>query len=228
MQKIPHHLAIIMDGNRRWARERNLPSLEGHRRGYEKLKEIAELCFKKGIGILTVFAFSTENWNRSKNEISYLMKLLKKAINESLEMFDKDNIKIKVSGRLGELSYDLQKAILNTVEATRNNTKGVLNLALNYGGRIEIIDAVKRIIAQKISAEKIDEKVIQENLYANDLIDPDLIIRTSGEQRLSGFLLWQSAYSELYFTPKYWPDFTERDLDKALEEYSKRERRFGK
>lgn len=227
-QRIPRHLGIIMDGNRRWAKEKGLPSLEGHRRGYEKLKEIGKLCFEKGIKILTVFAFSTENWNRSKEEVSYLMKLLKKAVKEGLTEFHKRDIQIRISGRINQLSKDLQRAIFKTTEKTKDNQKGIINIALNYGGRMEIIDAIKKIINKKIGVAKIDEKTIKENLYTEDLPDPDLIIRTSGEQRLSGFLLWQSAYSELYFTKKYWPDFGEMDLEKALKEYSERERRFGK
>jgi len=228
MQKIPQHIGIIMDGNRRWAKERGLPSLEGHHQGYEKLKEIAKLCFKRGVKVLTVFAFSTENWDRSKEEVSYLMALLKLAVKEALNEFHKDNIRMKISGRINQLSEDLQEAITETVEKTRNNTKGILNLALNYGGRPEIIDAIKEIIDKNIPAQKIDEKIIKENLYMSDLPDPELIIRTSGEKRLSGFLLWESAYSELYFTKKYWPDFNEKDLDDALQEYDRRERRFGK
>lgn len=228
MQKIPQHIGIIMDGNRRWAKERGLPSLEGHHQGYEKLKEIAKLCFKRGVKVLTVFAFSTENWDRSKEEVSYLMALLKMAVKEALDEFHKDNIRMKISGRINQLSKDLQEAITETVEKTRNNTKGILNLALNYGGRPEIIDAIKEIIDKNIPAQKIDEKIVKENLYMSDLPDPELIIRTSGEKRLSGFLLWESAYSELYFTKKYWPDFNEKDLDEALQEYDRRERRFGK
>lgn len=227
-QKIPQHIGIIMDGNRRWAKERGLPALEGHRQGYERLKKIARLCFKKGVKILTVFAFSTENWDRSKKEVSYLMRLFKRAVQESLNEFHKENIRIKISGRINQLSKDLQEVISRTVEKTKNNTKGILNIALNYGGRPEIIDAIKKIIEKRIPTNKIDEKIIKENLYTSDLPDPELIIRTSGEQRLSGFLLWESVYSELYFTPKYWPDFNEQDLNKALEEYTQRERRFGK
>ncbi len=228
MQKIPQHIGIIMDGNRRWAKERGLPSLEGHHQGYEKLKEIAKLCFRRGVKVLTVFAFSTENWDRSKEEVSYLMALLKRAVKEALDEFHKDNIRMKISGRINQLSKDLQEAITETVEKTRNNTKGILNLALNYGGRPEIIDAIKEIIDKNIPAQKIDEKIVKENLYMSDLPDPELIIRTSGEKRLSGFLLWESAYSELYFSKKYWPDFNEKDLDEALKEYDRRERRFGR
>lgn len=228
MQIIPQHIGIIMDGNRRWAKKQGLSSLEGHLRGYERLKKIARLCFKKGVKFLTFFAFSTENWNRSKEEVSYLMNLLKRAMKESFDEFHRENIKIKISGRMNQLPEDLQEAIEETVEKTKNNIKGVLNIALNYGGRPEIIDAVKNIINKKLSADQIDEKIIKENLYTSDLPDPELIIRTSGEQRLSGFLLWESAYSELYFTDKCWPEFNESDLEKSLEEYANRERRFGK
>ncbi len=228
MQIIPQHIGFIMDGNRRWARRRGLPTLEGHLRGYGKIKKIARLCFEKGVRFLTFFAFSTENWDRSKEEVSYLMDLVKTAMRESFGEFHKKNIRIKISGRINQLPEDLQEIIAETVEKTKNNIQGVLNIALNYGGRPEIIDAVKNIINKKLSADQIDEKTIKENLYTSDLPDPELIIRTSGEQRLSGFLLWESAYSELYFTDKCWPEFNENDLEKSLEEYANRERRFGK
>lgn len=224
----PQHIGIIMDGNRRWAKERGLPSLEGHRRGYDKMKEVSDWCIKRGIKIITVYAFSTENWNRTKREVGYLMRLLKKAVSRELDEFNKRGIKLRVIGRLSGLSGDLQQACLSAMEATKNNKKGVFNLCINYGGRIEIVDAIKNIINKKIPASKIDEEVINQNIYTTGLPDPDLIVRTSGEMRLSGFLTWQSVYSELYFCSKYWPAFTEKDLDKTLSEYTRRQRRFGK
>jgi len=227
-QNLPRHIGIIMDGNRRWARSRDLPTLEGHKIGYEKVKKVGDWCLKRGIKILTVYAFSTENWNRSKEEVSYLMDLLKKALRDDINELHKKNIQVRVIGRLKELSKDLQKAIEEAIELTKNNTKGILNIALNYGGRVEIIDAIKNIIKRKIAPERVTEKVVSDNLYMADLPDPDLIIRTSGEYRLSNFLTWQSSYSELYFIKKHWPDFSEKDLDEAIEEYLRRTRRFGK
>jgi len=217
-----------MDGNRRWAKERGLPTFRGHWYGYQKIKEVGEWCFKKGIKILTLFAFSTENWERSKEEVNYLMKLLKRALKEEVKEIHKKGIKVKVIGSEKELNDELKEAKRKAEEMTKNNKEGILNIALNYGGRREIVEAVKKILNQKIPPEKINENIIEKNLYTAGLPDPDLIIRTSGEQRLSGFLLWQSAYSELYFCPKYWPDFEESDLDEILEWYKKRERRFGK
>lgn len=226
-KNIPYHLGIIMDGNRRWARAHGLPTLYGHKKGYDKIIKMGDLCLEKGIKILTVYAFSTENWNRSKKEVGYLMRLLKRGLTREIRSLHKKNIKIQVIGRIKELSKDLQKAIKETMALTKNNTRGILNIAINYGGRPEIIDAVKKLMAKKLTPVKITEKLIAENLYTAGLPDPDLIIRTSGEQRLSNFLTWQSAYSELYFIKKHWPDFSEKDLDEAIKEYSRRQRRFG-
>jgi len=208
MQNIPYHLGIIIDGNRRWAKERGLPTLEGHRRGYEKVRKVGRWCKEKGVKILTIFAFSTENWNRSKKEVGYLMMLLKQSLsNKEIEELNKDKIQLRVIGQKERLEKKLQELIKKGEEATKNNKEGILNLAINYGGRPEIIEMIKNIIRKKISVEKINEEVISKNLWTDSLPDPDLIIRTSGEQRLSGFLTWQSAYSELYFCNKYWPDF---------------------
>ncbi|MFA5070603.1 MAG: isoprenyl transferase [Patescibacteria group bacterium] len=226
-EKIPRHLGIIMDGNRRWARARGLPTLYGHKKGYDKIMKMGDLCLKKGIKILTVYAFSTENWNRSKKEVAYLMRLLKHGLTTDIRSLHKKNVKVQVIGRIKELSKDLQKAIGETMALTKNNTRGILNIAINYGGRPEIIDAVKKIVAKKINPVKITEKLVAENLYTAGMPDPDLIIRTSGEMRLSNFLTWQSSYSELYFIKKHWPDFSEKDLDEAIAEYSRRQRRFG-
>jgi undecaprenyl diphosphate synthase len=228
MSILPKHIGIIMDGNRRWAKEHGLPKFEGHRRGYEKVKEVGDWCLKRGIKILTLFAFSTENWKRSKEEVNYLMDLLHFALTKELNEFNKRNIKLKIIGRRDGLPEKVAKAATEAERYTAKNNGGLLQMAINYGGRSEIVDAVKKIIKQGLSAEKIGEKTIEQNLYTANVSDPDLIIRTSGEQRLSGFLLWQSAYSELYFCQKYWPDFSEQDLDEALEWYASRERRFGK
>lgn len=228
MSNIPKHIGIIMDGNRRWARERGLPTFEGHRRGYDKVKEVGDWCLARDIKILTVFAFSRENWQRSKEEVDYLMNLLQFALTKELNEFSKRGIKLKIIGRREGLPEKVARAADEAEDRTEKNTRGLLQIAINYGGRSEIVDAVKKIIHQGAAKELVDEKLIEENLYTSGLPDPDLIIRTSGEQRLSGFLLWQSAYSELYFCQKYWPDFSEKDLDEALQWYAGRGRRFGK
>ena len=225
MLKIPHHLGIIIDGNRRWARERGLPTLEGHRRGLGKVKELIKWCQEKGIKILTLFVFSTENWKRAKSEVNFLMKLAKEVINENLNELHKNKIRVRVIGQRERLPEFLQKVITKAEELTKNNKEMILNFALSYGGRAEIVEAIKNIIREKTPPEKITEETIKENLWTSDV---DLIIRTGKEQRISNFLIWQAAYCELYFLPKYWPDFIEKDLDKALKEYSCRQRRFGK
>lgn len=227
-KKIPNHVAIIMDGNRRWAHEKGLPTLVGHKKGYDKFREMGEACLERGIKILTVYAFSTENWNRSKKEINYLMNLLKNAVTKHSKELHKKDIKLQILGRISRLPQDLQEAIKKAVELTKNNKKGILNIALNYGGHAEIIDAVKSIMNDKVSAQKVDESLFEKYLYTAGMPQVDLLIRTGGEMRISNFLPWQLAYAELYFTPKYWPDFTEKDLDDALVDYNKRERRMGK
>lgn len=224
---IPNHVGIIMDGNRRWAKERNLPTLEGHLRGYEKIKQAPDWFFVRGVKILSVFAFSTENWNRSRDEVNYLMKLIKKAIDEELEIAQKKGYQVLISGRIDELPGDLPESCLKIMNDTKTNSKGILNVCLNYGGRAEIIDAVKKMIKNKVTDEQIHEGMIRKYLYQGELSDPDIIIRTSGEQRLSGFQLWKSAYSELMFIKKYWPDFEESDVGLILDEYASRQRRFG-
>lgn len=225
MTKIPHHLGIILDGNRRWAEGKNLPVFEGHRRGWQKVKETIKWCKTRGINILSLFVFSTENWQRPKKEVDYLMKLARLAVMQEGEALHKSNIKMKIIGQKERLPNDLQKSLMSIEDKTKNNTEMLLNFALSYGGRTEIVEAVKKIIEKKISPENITEGLISDNLWASDL---DLIIRTGKEQRISNFLIWQAAYSELYFLPKYWPDFTEKDLDEALADYDSRHRRFGK
>ncbi len=229
MNKVPHHLAIIIDGNRRWAKKRSLLFLRGHQRGLEKVKQISRWCRKKGVKVLTLFAFSTENWNRPKTEVGYLMKLLIRALSrKSIKEIDEDGVRIRIIGQRKRLSSQLQEAIKKAEETTQNNREGILNIALNYGGKAEIVEAVKKIIKKRVPFNKISEKLIEANLWTSGEPNPDLIIRTGGEKRISNFLIWQSAYSELYFSKKYWPDFTERDLDKAFETYAYRQRRFGK
>ena len=226
---IPYHVGIIMDGNRRWARSRGLPPLEGHRQGYEKMKKVGKWCKAKGVKILTVWAFSTENWARSKQEVSYLMDLLANALSKKeIEWIKKENIKLQIIGQRERLSKTLQKLVNEAEEATKNNKDGILNLAISYGGRAEILEAIRKIVAKNIPADKITEEMINQNLWTAGMPYPDLIIRTSGEQRTSGFLLWQSAYSELYFYKKPWPDFSEKDLEEAFGNYVKRQRNFGR
>lgn len=216
-----------MDGNRRWAKKRGLPTLAGHRRGYDVFKQVGDWCLDRGIEVLTVYAFSTENWNRSKKEVEYLMRLLTLALSKEVDGLHRKNIRISVIGRVHELPKRLQKHIGDAMELTKNNTRGTIQLAINYGGRAEIVDAVKKVYRTAKSASAITEQSISAALYTTHQPDPEMIIRTSGEHRLSGFLAWQSVYSELYFLKKNWPDFSEADLDMALLEYRRRQRRFG-
>ncbi len=221
-----NHLAIIMDGNRRWAKKRSLPTLYGHKKGYDKILKVGDWCLERGIKVLTVFAFSTENWNRSKEEVSYLMNLLETGLTKDIKIMHQKGIKVQMIGRLNKLPLVLQKLCRQSMELTKNNTQAVLNIALNYGGQAEIVDAVNQVIATGV--KKVDEQSFAKYLYEPKMPAPDLIIRTSGELRLSGFLLWLSAYSELYFTKVLWPDFSEHDLDQALADYVSRQRRYGK
>ena len=224
MNGVPSHLGIILDGNRRWAKEKGLPVFEGHRKGLEAIKKVINYCKEKGIEVLTLFVFSTENWQRGKEEVNYLMNLAKKTIVNYLKQLDKSEIRVKVIGQRQRLSKALQKEIAKIERITRDNTGMTVNFALSYGGRAEIVAAVKKIIKNKIPLRKVNENTIKNNLWTSDV---DLIIRTGREQRISNFLIWQAAYSELYFYPKYWPDFSKQDLDKAIAEYSRRQRRFG-
>jgi len=225
--KIPTHIGIILDGNRRWAKARNLPTFEGHRLGFENMKTVANYAFDKGIKIMSVFAFSTENWKRSVEEVSYLMDIFKNIIKNELKFLADRGVKLMVSGDITAFDAELREGIIDAQKNTADNKNGIFNVCLNYGGREEIVTAIKKIIQDKISPEQINQDLINKYLYTAGLPDPDLIIRTSGEQRLSGFLTWQSVYSELYFTKKHWPEFTTEDLDMALAEYSQRQRRFG-
>jgi len=220
-----HHLGIIMDGNRRWAKRRGLPTLIGHKKGYGKILKAGDWCLERGIKVLTVFAFSTENWDRSKEEVSYLMNLLREGLRRDIQVMHEKGIKVQILGRLHQLDKDLQKECQLAMELTKNNKKATLNIALNYGGQPEIADAVNQVIKSKL--KKVDEKSLGKFMYDPNMPPLDLIIRTSGEQRISGFMLWHAAYSEFYFPQVCWPGFTEKDLDKALEDFSKRHRRFG-
>ncbi len=226
LKPILHHLAIIMDGNRRWAKKRGLPSLFGHKQGYDKILKTGDWCLERGIKVLTVFAFSTENWNRSKEEVGYLMNLLEQGLTKDIKTMHQKGIKVQMIGRLNELPVKLQELCRQSMELTKNNTNATLNIALNYGGQPEIVDAVNKVIATGV--KKVNEQSFAKYLYEPTMSPPDLIIRTSGEQRLSGFLLWHSAYSELYFTKVLWPAWSAKDLDLALADYASRQRRHGK
>ncbi len=227
----PKHVAIIMDGNRRWAKQNKLTSTIGHKEGAKTIEKIVRYANKIGINYLTVYAFSTENWKRTKEEVGALMGLLQNYLDNFAKKADTENIKIKVLGDIQALSKGVQESILNAIERTKYNTGITFAIAFNYGGRAEIIRATKQI-AEKvkngdIKIEDINEDQIEQHLYTAGMPDPDLLIRTSNEQRTSNFLPWQLVYSEFYFIPKYWPDFTEKDFDIALEEYQKRNRKFG-
>jgi undecaprenyl diphosphate synthase len=224
----PEHVAIIMDGNRRWAQERNLPQFEGHRKGYEKMQGSPAWFFVQGVKVVSFFAFSTENWSRSSEEVNYLMKLMRTAFTEGREELHKVKHKVLVSGRIEELPGDLPEICTQVMDETKKYIGGIVNICLNYGGRAEIIDAVKKMIKNNVDLEQVHEGMLRKHFYQPDLSDPDIIVRMSGEQRLSGFLLWQSAYSELFFLKKYWPDFEKDDVDIIIDEYNRRERRFGK
>ena len=230
-EKFPKHIAIIMDGNRRWARGRNLPVKLGHKAGADNLKEIAKYANKIGLKYLTVYAFSTENWKRSEEEVSGLMLLLKTYLDDFLKEVDTKNIRLNVIGDITRLSVDIQTSIKKCIEKTENNTGLVLNIAFNYGGRAELIKATKEIAMDvkngKISEDEISEELISNHLYTAGMPDPDLLIRTSGEMRISGFLIWQLSYTEFLFSNKYWPEFSTEDLDLAIKEYQKRNRKYG-
>lgn len=228
---IPQHIAIIMDGNRRWARARGVETKEGHKAGADNLETIAKYCNKLGVKYLTVYAFSTENWKRSKEEVSALMLLLKNYLKKFSKDANKDNIKIKILGDIETLEPGLKKSIQDAVDRTKNCTGLTLNIAFNYGGRAEITHAAK-IIAEKLANKEIEIKDINEdllskNMYTENQPDPDLLIRPGGEQRTSNFLAWQLVYSEFYFTDKYWPDFSKEDLLEAIKVFNKRNRKFG-
>jgi undecaprenyl diphosphate synthase len=224
---VPRHVAITMDGNGRWAKARGLPRLAGHRAGTENLRRMLKSCVRHGIKILTIYAFSTENWGRPAEEVRGLMTILEQVIERELRELNEQGVCIRHVGRATNISPRLLKKIEKAVELTKHNDTIILNVAFNYGGRQEIIDAVKRIMQDGLSPEQVDDALFSQYLYTTGQPDPDLIIRTSGEMRFSNFLIWQSAYAEFYVTPTYWPDFDEAELQKALDHYAARERRFG-
>jgi len=228
MEHIPQHIVLFPDGNRRWAKQKGLNSLEGHKKGYENLLDFSDWCKNRGVKALTAFGFSTENWNRSEEEVSYLMKLLENGLINNLGKDKKDGVRVRVIGQKDRLPQSLQDAIKRVEKETENNTNLFLNVAISYGGKWDILNAVKNIVKEGIEPDQITEEVMESHLSTAGLPAPDFIIRAGGEMRLSNFVLWQAAYSELYFCPKFWPDFTEQDLDIALVEFDKRTRRFGK
>lgn len=228
---MPKHIAIIMDGNRRWARAQGKPASFGHKVGAKTLEKIVRYANKIGLKYITVYAFSTENWKRAEEEVNALMMLLQSYLDDYSKRADSENIKVKVLGDITALSQGMQKSIVKCMERTKNNTGVTFNIALNYGGRDEIVKAFQNIAKQiknnQLEVEDINEKIITDNLYTVGQPDPDLVIRTSGEKRLSNFLPWQVVYAEFLFVDKNWPDFTEQDLDNAIIEYQKRTRKFG-
>ena len=221
------HIAVIMDGNRRWAKEKNLPSAMGHKKGVDALKTTLRACKDFGIKYLTVYAFSTENWKRKKEEVDFLMELLAITLTNELAEMHSEGVVISFIGDISKLSNKLQKILANSVETTKNNSGVHLQIAFNYGARDEIVHAVKSIVERGVKSEDITEEMISENLYTKNIPDPDLLIRTGGEKRISNYLLWQIAYSEILVTDEYWPEFGRDSLAEAVEEFKNRQRRFG-
>lgn len=227
LAKIPEHVAIIMDGNGRWAQARGLPRLAGHRAGTENIRRVLESCVEFGIKILTIYAFSTENWGRPRPEVLGLIRILGEVIDRETEELNRNGVQLRHIGRLEGIPGHLQKKVLRAIDVTKDNSRLILNVAFNYGGRDEILQAVRRVVQDGVEADAIDEGLFATYLYTAGQPDPDLIIRTAGEWRLSNFLIWQAAYAEYYTTPTYWPDFDKAELFKALQAYNQRERRFG-
>lgn len=225
--RAPQHIGLILDGNRRWARARGLPTLEGHRRGSDTLREVALAAYDRGIKYVSAFVFSTENWSRTDKEVNYLMGLVIKLLTQYLDEFNERGIKVVILGRRDGLRSSVLKAIQKAEEATKDNTGGTLAFCFNYGGQEEIVDAAKQLVGSGVSPESITKDSLNDALYGPEIPAIDLLVRTSGEQRLSGFMLWRAAYAELYFTDTMWPDFTVKDLDLALDDYLARQRRFG-
>jgi len=227
-ERVPKHVAIIMDGNGRWAKQRGLPRTEGHRQGKENLRRILEACVEFGVEILTIYAFSTENWERPPAEVNVLMSILELVLDQEVKRLHKNGVQVRHIGRIEGVSPNLQAKIRKACDYTKDNNTLVLNVAFNYGGRDEIVQAVQAIVRDGVPADEIDDATISRYLYTSGLPDPDLIIRTSGELRVSNFLIWQGAYSEYYVTSTFWPDFDKEELRKALLDYGQRRRRFGK
>jgi undecaprenyl diphosphate synthase len=225
--RLPRHVAVIMDGNGRWAEKRSLPRIEGHRAGADSVREVIETCARLGIEFLTLYAFSKENWKRPKHEVSTLWRLLKDYLMKQDKVLVKNNLRLKVIGQRERIPVSVRRELDRVEELTKKNSSLTVILALSYGGRDEIVEAVKKISKEKVDMESLDEEKFSRYLYTGEIPDPDLLIRTSGELRVSNFLLWQIAYSEIWVTPEFWPDFRKKHLLQALIDYQKRERRFG-
>jgi undecaprenyl diphosphate synthase len=226
--KIPAHVAIIMDGNGRWALKRGLPRLAGHKAGTENLRRIIKACVEFGVQYLTIYAFSTENWGRPREEVQGLMRILEDVIDKELAELNDQGVQIRHLGRLDQLAPAIQEKVIDAVDTTRHNTRLVLNVAFNYGGRDELVDAIQQMLRAGVSADQVTPELVSQYLYTAGVPDPDLIIRTSGELRISNFLIWQAAYSEWYVTPTFWPDFSKEEFRRALDEFAQRDRRYGK
>jgi len=227
LKHLPQHVAIIMDGNGRWAKKRGLSRLVGHNQGVNTAQKAVEVFLEYKIPYLTLYAFSTENWNRPQAEIDGIFKIIEKRLDEGVKFAHKNGIRIRHLGKPDGLPQRLQGKVKQAIETTQNNSRLTVSLAFNYGGRDEIVEAVRSLILSQILPQDINEKILSQHLYTTGIPDPDLIVRTGGEMRLSNFLIWQSAYAEIYFTPVLWPDFDKKEIDKALIAYSKRQRRFG-
>ena len=227
LDRIPRHVAIIMDGNGRWAISRGLPRMAGHKAGTENLRRVIRASVEFGVKYLTIYAFSTENWGRPPEEVRGILSILEDVIDRELDELHKEGVQLHHLGRLEKLSPALQEKVLDAVELTRNNDRLILNIAFNYGGRDEIIQAIQRMMKDGVQPDKVTDELVSQYLYTAGVPDPDLIIRTSGELRVSNFLIWQAAYSEWYFTPTYWPAFDREEFHHALEIYSQRDRRYG-
>jgi undecaprenyl diphosphate synthase len=228
LEKIPQHVAMIMDGNGRWALQRGLPRLAGHKAGTENLRRVIRASVEFGIKYLTIYAFSTENWGRPPEEVKGLMYILEDVIDRELNELHKEGVQLRHIGRLERLAPSLQEKVLDAIDVTKNNDRLILNIAFNYGGRDEIVQAIQRMMKDGVPPEKVTDELVSQYLYTAGVPDPDLIIRTSGELRVSNFLIWQAAYSEWYITPTFWPDFDKDEYRRALEAFSHRDRRYGK
>ncbi|MBK7453376.1 MAG: isoprenyl transferase [Anaerolineales bacterium] len=228
LEKVPQHVAMIMDGNGRWALQRGLPRLAGHKAGTENLRRVIRASVEFGVKYLTIYAFSTENWGRPPEEVKGLMYILEDVIDRELNELHKEGVQLRHIGRLERLAPSLQEKVLDAIDVTKNNDRLVLNIAFNYGGRDEIVQAIQRMMKDGVPPEKVTDELVGKYLYTAGVPDPDLIIRTSGELRVSNFLIWQAAYSEWYITPTFWPDFNKEEYRQALESFSQRDRRFGK
>ena len=226
-ENVPQHIAIIMDGNGRWAQSRGLPRLAGHRAGTENLRRIIKACVEFGVKYLTIYAFSTENWGRPEDEVSGLMGIFDEVFERELAELDKQGVQLRHIGRLENLRDSLREKMLAGIEKTKNNDRLILNVAFNYGGRDEVIHAVQQLVKDGVDPDAINEELLSGYMYTKGVPDPDLVIRTSGEQRISNFLIWQSAYSEWIFPETFWPDFGREELLAAIQDYGRRERRYG-